>query len=77
MCGAPLREAARRVLAAKPSTPQPKPAPRIPPHVQQTLSPGMLVYLFHDKCFDMEYHSRADMAVVATLYALEAEGYVA
>ncbi len=77
MCGAPLREAARRVLAAKPSTPQPKPASRIPPHVQQTLSPGMLVYLFYDKYFDMEYHSRADMAVAATLYALEAEGYVA
>jgi len=79
MCGAPLREVARRVLAARPSTPQPpsQPAPRIPPHVQQTLNPGMLVHLFYDKYFDMEYHSRADMAVAATLYALEAEGYVA
>jgi len=77
MCGAPLRGVARRVLAAKPSTPQPKPAPRIPPHVQQTLSPGMLVHLFYDKYFKTGSSFRADMAVAATLYALEAEGYVA
>ncbi len=83
MCGTSLREVARRVLAAQPSTPQPaaqpppKPAPKLPPHVQQTLSPGILVHLFYDKYFKTESSFRADVAVAATLYALEAEGCVA
>ena len=82
MCGASLGEVARRVLAAQPSTPQPAAqpppaAPTLPPHVQQTLSPAILAHLFYDKYFKTRDSFRADMAVAATLYALEAEGYVA
>ncbi len=78
MCGASLREAARRVQARPRAQRRGvAPPPTLPPNVQQTLSPAMLVHLFYDKHFDMEDSFEVGLAVAATLYTLEAEGYVA
>ncbi len=76
MCGASLKSVANRVLAAHP--PQP-PTPTLPPNVQQTLSPALLIYLFRGHYFkeEMTQTEMVDFMVAATLYALEAEGHIA
>ena len=75
MCGAPLRSVASRVLAAHP--PRSKPTPTLPPNVQQTLSPALLIYLFRGHYFKrgMTQEEMVKLMVASTLYALEAEGY--
>jgi len=75
MCGASLRGVANRVLAAHP--PQPQPTLTLPPNVQQTLSPALLIYLFRGHYFKrgMTQEEMVKLMVASTLYALEAEGY--